>query len=118
VLSAWYRRDDDGHPLRKRQELPRELVRAPGATSCCCPNPNPPLGTLFSRQEIARLCEERPDRLVVIDRGVCGFLRRATWCRCRGEYANLAIVRTFSKSFSLAGARVGYLLARQERSRR
>lgn len=112
VLSAWYEGTTTVYPLRNRQELPEELFGAPEPI-LLLPNPNPPLGTLFTRQEIARLCEERADRLVVIDEAYVDFATRDA-VPLLGEYANLAITRTFSKSFSLAGARVGYVLASVE----
>jgi histidinol-phosphate aminotransferase len=77
------------------------------------PNPNPPIGTLYSRAQIAELCKARSDRLVVIDEAYVDFAPRDS-VPLLHEYPNLAVTRTFSKSFSLAGMRIGYLLASPE----
>ncbi len=71
-------------------------------------NPNNPTGNLTPDQEIKELCEESPAP-VVVDEAYYEFC---------GETAlgtnNAIIVRTFSKAFSLAGARVGYAIAPPE----
>ncbi len=70
------------------------------------PNPNAPTGTLFSEKEVRRLVESAGDTLVVIDEAYADYAGQTVIPLIR-EYNNLFVVRTFSKSYSLAGIRAG-----------
>jgi len=70
------------------------------------PNPNAPTGTLFPEHEIRRIIEAVPDGIVVIDEAYADYSGQTVIPLIR-EYDNLMVVRTFSKSYSLAGLRVG-----------
>ncbi|MFH0792507.1 MAG: histidinol-phosphate transaminase, partial [bacterium] len=76
-------------------------------------NPNPPLGTLYGRETLRALCEARPDRLVVLDEAYVDFSRENHLSLVR-DFPNLAVTRTYSKAYSLAGARVGYVVAQPD----
>ncbi|GAB2999358.1 histidinol-phosphate transaminase [Saccharothrix stipae] len=83
-------------------------------------NPNNPTGTALRRAEIERFVERVPsDVLVVIDEAYKEFvddpdvpdgveLAKAQWAAGRD---NVAVLRTFSKAYGLAGLRVGYAVA-------
>lgn len=109
VLSASFEGETAVYPLEDDYALPQALFDAPEPL-ILLPNPNPPIGTLYSRADIRHLCRARPDRLVVIDEAYVDFAARDAVPLLR-EFENLAVTRTFSKSFSLAGMRIGYLLA-------
>ncbi|HUT23233.1 MAG TPA: aminotransferase class I/II-fold pyridoxal phosphate-dependent enzyme, partial [Sumerlaeia bacterium] len=109
VLSAFFEGGTETYPLVDREGLPEELFAGPEPLLLLA-NPNPPLGTFYSRAEIARLCRSRAPRLVVVDEAYVDFAPRDV-VPLLAEFPNLAITRTFSKSFSLAGMRIGYLLA-------
>ncbi len=70
------------------------------------PNPNAPTGTLFPESEIRRLVEAVPDGIVVVDEAYADYSGQTVIPLIR-EYDNLLVSRTFSKSYSLAGLRVG-----------
>lgn len=108
VLAAEFEGETVVYPLEDRVNLPEAIYDAPQAV-VMLPNPNPPLGTLFARGEVARLCAARPERLVLVDEAYVDFAPRDVVSLLH-EFPNLAISRTFSKSFSLAGLRIGYLL--------
>ena len=76
-------------------------------------NPNNPTGTLLDHAAIARMIEAAPRTLFVIDEAYYEFsnVTIAPWIR---RYANLAIVRTFSKAAALAALRLGVILANRE----
>ena len=74
--------------------------------------PNNPTGNLFSQEAVIRIIEEGSS-LVVVDEAYCEF-SGATFLPLIKRYPNLIILRTFSKAFGLAGARVGYLAANKE----
>ena len=71
-------------------------------------SPNNPAGTLYPPDQIARVCESGHN-LVVVDEAYSEFAD-ANSLGLLGRFPNLAIARTFSKAYGLAGARVGYLL--------
>lgn len=89
--------------------LPPALVDA-DARLLFVANPNAPSGTLYSRAQIAALAAARPDRIVVIDEAYADFSGHSAVSMVR-EHDNLVVLRTLSKSHSLAGMRVGLLYA-------
>jgi histidinol-phosphate aminotransferase len=75
-------------------------------------SPNNPTGTAQPLGTIAGLAE-RSEGLVIVDEAYVDF-GGETALPLLVDHPNLAIVRTFSKSFALAGARIGYVLAAPE----
>jgi histidinol-phosphate aminotransferase len=73
------------------------------------PNPNAPTGVALARAEIAELLARHPDAPVVIDEAYVDF-GAETAIPLIDAHPNLLVVRTMSKSRSLAGLRVGYAL--------
>jgi len=83
-------------------------------------SPNNPTGTALRRAELERFLAAVPDDvLIVLDEAYREFvddedvpdgieLARAHWASGRD---NLAVLRTFSKAYGLAGLRVGYCVA-------
>lgn len=71
-------------------------------------SPNNPTGELASEEFMVRLLSST-DALVMVDEAYFEFSRR-TMRPYLEQHKNLVILRTFSKAFSLAGVRVGYLL--------
>ena len=71
-------------------------------------SPNNPAGTSYPADQIARICRSGHN-LVVVDEAYAEFAD-SNALELLGRYPNLAIARTFSKAYGLAGARVGYLL--------
>ena len=72
-------------------------------------NPNAPTGMAVPREDIRRLLERRPDRVVIVDEAYVDFGGESCVPLVR-EYGNLLVTRTMSKSRSLAGGRVGFAL--------
>ena len=71
-------------------------------------SPNNPTGELADSMFIERLLEAT-DALVMVDEAYFEFSRH-TVRPLLGKHKNLVILRTFSKAFSLAAVRLGYLL--------
>ncbi|HEX7965009.1 MAG TPA: histidinol-phosphate transaminase [Gammaproteobacteria bacterium] len=80
-------------------------------------NPNNPTGTWLDKRELAALLEKVPkDCLVLLDEAYFEFASDFTQDYPDGStllarFPNLIVMRTFSKIYGLAGARVGYALA-------
>ncbi|MGY1825585.1 histidinol-phosphate transaminase [Blastococcus sp. SYSU DS0541] len=78
-------------------------------------NPNNPTGTAVHRAELERFLDAVPaETLVVLDEAYREFVtdpRVPDGAELMRGRPNVAVLRTFSKAWGLAGLRVGYLLA-------
>lgn len=81
-------------------------------------NPNNPTGTTVSREELVAFLDAVPsDVQVLLDEAYVEYVRQDAFPDGLGllaDYPNLAVARTFSKAYGLAGLRVGYLVGRPE----
>jgi histidinol-phosphate aminotransferase len=78
-------------------------------------NPNNPTSTALRRADLRRIVDAAPERcLVVIDEAYREFVTGADVpdaLELFGERPNVAILRTLSKAYGLAGLRIGFLVA-------
>ncbi|HAS3243321.1 TPA: histidinol-phosphate transaminase [Vibrio cholerae] len=78
-------------------------------------SPNNPTGNLVKRADTIKLLEMTQDRaIVVMDEAYIDFCPEASTVDLLAQYPNLAILRTLSKAFALAGLRCGFTLANAE----
>ena len=96
-------------PLNEDFSLPLEPFLG-GNGGVVVANPNAPTGQAVGLDAIRALLEGNPRSVVVVDEAYVGF-GAASAVELVGEYPNLVVVQTMSKSRSLAGLRVGYALA-------
>jgi histidinol-phosphate aminotransferase len=76
-------------------------------------NPNSPSGTSCSIEELARLADSLPRGVVVVDEAYGAFGGESALDLARTR-PNVVVLRTLSKSYSLAGMRVGLLFGSAE----
>ena len=94
--------------------LPESLGRQNAALTFLC-NPNAPSGTLVSLAEIAKLAV-MVTGILVVDEAYIDFATTegASSIPLIRQIPNLVVLRSFSKSFSLAGMRIGLGFAAEE----
>lgn len=73
------------------------------------PNPNAPTGILMDLETIEQILRKNRDVIVIIDEAYIDFGGRTAMPLVK-KYDNLLVVRTFSKSRSMAGSRIGYAI--------
>jgi histidinol-phosphate aminotransferase len=76
-------------------------------------SPNNPTGVTFSREEVERVLDHAPHAIVIVDEAYHEFYGQTVLPLARTR-PNLVVTRTFSKSFGMAGLRIGYLAALPE----
>lgn len=74
------------------------------------PRPHAPTGTLVALQDLERLAEASTGWLLVIDEAYHPFCGTDATALAR-RFPHVVLLRTFSKAWGLAGARLGYALA-------
>ncbi len=97
--------------LNEDFSLPEEFPRQAGKVTFLA-RPNSPTANLFA-QELIEQTLEREQGLVVVDEAYADFIG-VTMVDQLARYANLVVLRTLSKSYSLAGLRVGLAFAGRE----
>lgn len=78
-------------------------------------SPNNPTGTLVKRSDLLKLLQITAGKaIVVVDEAYIEFCPDATMADELPNFPHLAIIRTLSKAFALAGLRCGFTLANEE----
>jgi histidinol-phosphate aminotransferase len=80
-----------------------------GAKLAMVPNPNSPTGTMVRPEELLELAR-RSEGLLVVDEAYVDFADRSC-VPLVAECERLVVTRSLSKSYALAGARFGFLVA-------
>jgi len=102
-------------PLDDHWRLPSDAaarLNAAGARLTCIVNPHAPSGTLLTAAEIAALARAL-DGVLLVDEAYVDFVapeRAHDLTGLTRELPNVLLLRTFSKGYSLAGLRLGYLV--------
>lgn len=77
------------------------------------PNPNAPTGVYMEPDKVRRILDANKDVVVIVDEAYIDFGGESA-LKYINEYDNLLVVRTYSKSRSMAGLRIGYAIGNPE----
>ena len=99
-------------PLRDFRILTEDYTDLEGRTVFLA-NPNAPTGIALDTGELELIISSNPESLIVIDEAYVDFGAKSA-VRFISKYPNVIIVRTFSKSRSLAGARLGWCMTNDD----
>ncbi|MGE5329168.1 MAG: histidinol-phosphate transaminase [Deltaproteobacteria bacterium] len=72
--------------------------------------PNSPTGNIMSVEDIKNVVQACPEALIIVDEAYGEFTNQ-TAVPLINEFDNLIVLKTFSKAFGIAGARVGYSIS-------
>lgn len=97
-------------PLNEDFSLDTEAFRNTDAEGVVIANPNAPTGIVLDKEEIESIIIANGNKVVIVDEAYADFSNESV-VDLVGKYDNLIVVRTFSKSYSLAGIRCGYAIA-------
>lgn len=99
-------------PLRDDFSLDVEGLCGTGCLTVLA-NPNAPTGVGVGLEVIRRILESNPEQVVLVDEAYVDFGGESA-AELIGSYPNLLVVMTYSKSRSMAGARLGFALGDAE----
>lgn len=104
-------------PVDAEWDLPAdrvlEALRSPRVAVAWLCSPNNPTGRQLDRSLVERAARGAPNALVVLDEAYYE-IGGATMADLLPRHPNLVLVRTFSKGYGLAGARVGYAMGARQ----
>lgn len=87
-----------------------DFVNANDVSGIFICNPNAPTGIALTKCEVEEIVKTNSDKVVVVDEAYADFSTESVE-ELINTYENLIVVKTLSKSYSLAGIRCGYALA-------
>ena len=112
VYAAFYGVPTAPVPLREDFSLPVESFLRPNGGVILC-NPNAPTAMALPLAEVERIVAGNPGSVVLVDEAYVDFGGESA-VGLIDKYPNLLVVRTTSKSYSMAGLRVGWAMGNED----
>ncbi len=112
ILAKFYGVDYIPVPLKNFRVDPSYYKNVKGRTIFIA-NPNAPTGLASGLSEIEEIIKSNPESLIVVDEAYIDFGGESA-VKLLPEHDNLIITRTFSKSRSMAGARLGWCMTSED----
>jgi histidinol-phosphate aminotransferase len=101
-------------PLDENYNINPEDYKQPNG-GIVFPNPNAPTGILAPKDKVEEIIKSSPDSVVIVDEAYIDFSEEgSSVMELTRKYDNLIVVRTYSKSRSMAGLRIGYAVANEK----
>jgi histidinol-phosphate aminotransferase len=101
-------------PYKDDWTLEKSAIAVPGLKLFFLANPDSPSGTALTRDQVAELAGSL-DCPLVVDEAYADFADpRYHAMPLLADHPNVIVTRSFSKGYSLAGVRLGYLVANAE----
>ena len=105
-------------PFNQDHEDPEALIvkaRETGAGMIYIANPDNPMGTVHSAEVIQKMIEQVPENcLLVLDEAYLEFAPKGSAPPINTDDPRVIRMRTFSKAYGMAGARIGYAIGAPE----
>ncbi len=101
-------------PLKEDFRLDIAKFKSEKAGGAVIANPNAPTSMAESAEDVLSIVKAHSDVAVIADEAYADFSSVPSLTPYTREYENLLVVKTFSKSRSLAGARCGYAVGNAE----
>lgn len=98
-------REDFSYDIDKYKNIAADMV--------IITNPNAPTTLAIGRLSLIEIIESNRDKVVLVDEAYSAFMGWSA-VDLTSIYDNLLVVKTFSKAYSLAGARCGYAIGNAE----
>jgi histidinol-phosphate aminotransferase len=110
------------HDGGRRSDFSLDLAKAKEEIAAVKPaltfitTPNNPTGTTVTLEEISQLADAaaKVSGLLIIDEAYAEFSNLPSAVTLIAKFPNVVVIRTMSKAFAFAGARLGYLIADPE----
>jgi len=111
VLKQWAKAEDDFAP---RAEETIDLIRKHHPRGVFICNPNSPTGSYLTRQEIETIVDSCENSWLILDEAFVAFADKSWSSIGLIHQGNVIIIRSMTKDYSLAGLRLGYVIAHKE----
>lgn len=109
VFASFFGVENVSVPLDREYKIDLAAMEKTPCKGYFIANPNAPTGVGIERAEMERFLRAVPEKLVIVDEAYMDFYGESL-AGAVNEFSNLLVVKTFSKSYSLAGIRCGYAL--------